>query len=299
MGFFKGSKKSQQQVETTSIPKKVEAATRYVSPNLEKIPSDLSKNQVPGALRTVGNGSLRALPPNGTRIQSPYAGNNDTESYSNTKETQPASEDLIANSSSSTNTEDETDEEMVMVRPRKKGQSEKRDDDVSDVCPAETGDEQSEVAYGVTKSSSSHLNSLFNGHLMKWKFDAEEGPGYIRIPAFLAGLGLIGTTTAALVLYPITWTISSIVISTFVFIIALTVTILDGRFLSSSPLSIRAHLRNIITRHFGIFRYLWGRGILYMAGAVCYPRYFLIFLLVLLELPISHTSFSFKFPLRS
>lgn len=270
MGFFKSSKK-QQQVETTSIPRKVETTTRYVSPNLEKIPSDLSKNQVPGALRAVGNGSLRALPPNANRIQAPYATTNENESYSNTntKESHPASEDLIANSSSdSRNTEDETDEEMVMVRPRKKGQSEKRDDDVSDVCPAETGDEQSEVAYGCTKNSSSHLNSLFNGHLMKWKFDAEEGPGYIRIPAFLAGLGLIGTTTAALVLYPITWTISSIVISTFVFIIALTVTILDGRFLSSSPLSIRAHLRNIITRHFGIFRYLWGRGILYLAGAV-------------------------------
>jgi len=157
-----------------------------------------------------------------------------------------------------------------MTRSRKGRASEKRDDDVSDVCPAETGDEQTEIAeaYGTTKSSSSHLNSLFNGHLMKWKFDAEEGPGYIRIPAFLAGLGLIGTTTTALVLFPVTWTISSIVISSFVFIISLFILILDGRFLSSSPLSIRAHLRSGITRHFGIFRYLWGRGILYLAGAV-------------------------------
>jgi hypothetical protein len=122
--------------------------------------------------------------------------------------------------------------------------------------------------YGTSKNNASHLNSLFNGHLMKWKFDAEEGPGYIRIPAFLAGLGLLGTTTTALVLYPITWTISSIVISVFVYIIALAVVILDGRFLSGSPLSVRAHLRNVITRHFGIFRYLWGRGILYLAGAV-------------------------------
>jgi hypothetical protein len=29
----------------------------------------------------------------------------------------------------------------------------------------------------------SHLNSLFNGHLMKWKFDAEEGTAFLRIPA--------------------------------------------------------------------------------------------------------------------
>jgi hypothetical protein len=28
-----------------------------------------------------------------------------------------------------------------------------------------------------------HLNSLFNGHLMKWKFEAEEGSSFIRIPA--------------------------------------------------------------------------------------------------------------------
>ena len=275
MGFFKSSKK---QTETTAaLPKKVvEPVARYVSPNLEKIPSDLSKNQVPGSPRSrpVGGSSLRALPPVTNRIQSPYAANasENNESLSNSKEAQPPSEDLIANSSSeSQNTEDETDEEMVMVRPRK-GQSEKRDDDVSDVGPAETGDEQSEVVYGTPKNNSSHLNSLFNGHLMKWKFDAEEGPGYIRIPAFLSGLGLIGTTTAALVLYPITWTISSIVISVFVFIIAITTVILDGRFLASSPLSIRAHLRNVITRHFGIFRYLWGRGILYLAGAVSWRR---------------------------
>lgn len=27
-----------------------------------------------------------------------------------------------------------------------------------------------------------HLNSLFNGHLMKWKYAAEEGTAFIRIP---------------------------------------------------------------------------------------------------------------------
>ena len=83
MGFFKSSKKLQQ-VETTSIPRKVETTTRYVSPNLEKIPSDLSKNQVPAALRAVGNGSLSRLPPSANRIQAPYATNNEAESYSNT-----------------------------------------------------------------------------------------------------------------------------------------------------------------------------------------------------------------------
>lgn len=28
-----------------------------------------------------------------------------------------------------------------------------------------------------------HLNSMFNGHLMKWKFQAEEGTAFIRVPA--------------------------------------------------------------------------------------------------------------------
>lgn len=34
-----------------------------------------------------------------------------------------------------------------------------------------------------SNSKQSHLNSLFNGHLMKWKFEAEEGSVFIRIPA--------------------------------------------------------------------------------------------------------------------
>lgn len=32
-------------------------------------------------------------------------------------------------------------------------------------------------------SKNSHINSLFNGHLMKWKFEAEEGTGFLRVPA--------------------------------------------------------------------------------------------------------------------
>ncbi|CAB9530645.1 expressed unknown protein [Seminavis robusta] len=278
MGLFSKKSKNSEQKSTT-VPKKtlspVSSSTnsRYVSPTLEKIPSDLSKNQVPSsprATRQTTSSSLRALPPSPNRIQSPYAQKDeaDPEMMSVEKEDKPSvTEDIVAASTSESHTDEEEDEEMVMVRPRN-GESEKRDDDVSDVNPVDTGDEQSEMVYGTSKNNSSHLNSLFNGHLMKWKFDAEEGPGYIRIPAFLSGLGLIGTTTAALVLYPVTWTISSIVISVFVYIIAIAVVVLDGRFLSYSPLSIRAHLRNVITRHFGIFRYLWGRGILYLAGAV-------------------------------
>lgn len=286
MGFF-GSKKNKDrytETKTSTVQKKspvvIRSGTaaaenptsnRYVSPNLEKIPSDLSKNQVPGSpgssRRAPSGSSLRALPPTQPNIQSPYANAaQGDEMFSADKDDKPSvTEDLIGASTSESHTEDDDDEEMNMPRI---GESEKRDDEVSDVGHVETGDEQSEMVYGTPKNNSTHLNSLFNGHLMKWKFDAEEGPGYIRIPAFLSGLGLIGTTTAALVLYPITWTVSSIVISIFVFLIAISIVVLDGRFLSGSPLSIRAHLRNVITRNFGMFRYLWGRGLLYLAGAV-------------------------------
>jgi hypothetical protein len=34
-----------------------------------------------------------------------------------------------------------------------------------------------------SSNKQSHLNSLFNGHLMKWKFEAEEGTAFVRVPA--------------------------------------------------------------------------------------------------------------------
>mmetsp|Transcript_18220 Transcript_18220/g.34565 ORF Transcript_18220/g.34565 Transcript_18220/m.34565 type:complete len:356 (-) Transcript_18220:75-1142(-) len=113
-----------------------------------------------------------------------------------------------------------------------------------------------------------HLNSLFNGHLMKWKFEAEEGSPFIRIPAFLGALALIVATVIALVMEPESWTAHSIVMSVCILFMSMFVLILDGRFLASNPLSARAHLRNIMTRNFNIFRFLWGRGLLYIAAGI-------------------------------
>lgn len=122
-----------------------------------------------------------------------------------------------------------------------------------------------------------HLNSLFNGHLMKWKFEAEEGSAFIRIPAFVGAIGLIATTIAALVIEPDAWTSHSIVMSVCVLFMAIFIVILDGRFLATNPLSVRAHLRNIITRNFNIFRYVWGRSLLYlMAGILNVAQLWLI-----------------------
>ena len=113
-----------------------------------------------------------------------------------------------------------------------------------------------------------HLNSLFNGHLMKWKFEAEEGSPFIRIPAFLGALALIVATVMTLVMEPESWTVHSIVMSVCILFMATFILILDGRFLASNPLSARAHLRNIMTRNFNIFRFLWGRGLLYIAAGI-------------------------------
>lgn len=114
----------------------------------------------------------------------------------------------------------------------------------------------------------SHLNSLFNGHLMKWKYEAEEGSVFIRVPAFVGAIGLLTTAILSLVLYPTAWQVHSIVLSCAVVILATFILILDGRFLSSSPLSARAHLRNVMTRNFNIFRFVWGRGLLYIVAGV-------------------------------
>jgi len=113
-----------------------------------------------------------------------------------------------------------------------------------------------------------HLNSLFNGHLMKWKFEAEEGSSFIRVPAFFGAFALMTTAIVALVLYPEAWTTHSIVMSVCVIVMSIFVLVLDGRFLATNPLSARAHLRNVLTRNFNIFRYVWGRAILYIVAGI-------------------------------
>lgn len=122
-----------------------------------------------------------------------------------------------------------------------------------------------------------HLNSLFNGHLMKWKFEAEEGTSFIRVPAFFGAIALMTTGVMALVLYPEAFTAHSIVMTVCVVVMAIFVVILDGRFVSMSPLSARAQMRNVITRNFNVFRYVWGRALLYIvAGTLSVAQLWLI-----------------------
>lgn len=127
---------------------------------------------------------------------------------------------------------------------------------------------QSHHALSPKNENSNHLNSLFNGHLMKWKLEAEEGSSFIRVPAFLGATALIVTAVVSLVTDSEAWSTASIVMSVCVICMSVFILILDGRFLATNPLSARAHLRNILTRNFNIFRYVWGRAILYIISGI-------------------------------
>jgi hypothetical protein len=161
---------------------------------------------------------------------------------------------------------DDSDDEALMIidhPPDDKSKIYDMEDGSQSQMSRDAGDAMSTQA-----DRQSHLNSLFNGHLMKWKYEAEEGSPFIRVPAFFASLGMLVTCIVAIVLYAEAFSAHNIVMSISIALMAFFIMVLDGRFLASNPLSARAHLRNIMTRNFNIFRYLWGRGLLYIAAGV-------------------------------
>jgi uncharacterized protein YjeT (DUF2065 family) len=89
---------------------------------------------------------------------------------------------------------------------------------------------------------------------------------YSSHPAVFGALGLMVTSILAVVLYPEAWEPHSIVMTVCVVIMAIFILVLEGRFLFTNPLSARAHLRNIMTRNFNMLRFVWGRGLLYIAA---------------------------------
>lgn len=75
------------------------------------------------------------------------------------------------------------DNDMVVIRHP---DEEDTYGDVENATSSFTRQTDGESVHHHTYASSakpSHLNSLFNGHLMKWKFDAEEGSCFVRVPA--------------------------------------------------------------------------------------------------------------------
>jgi hypothetical protein len=79
---------------------------------------------------------------------------------------------------------DLVDDDIVIVENRQR-----TEDDFGDVenptstTESRNGESEPEArSYGINPKNT-HLNSLFNGHLMKWKIEAEEGTSFVRIPA--------------------------------------------------------------------------------------------------------------------
>lgn len=252
MGWFSGSNNKVKE-EAKKTQRRVEQPTR----NYEKqVIQQRSASQVPSSVvshpsanvANSGAASLSSVPPVSIRPQDPREENS-----------------LAINSAAAAAAAKET---LVMVERPPTGQ---RYDEEHAASRSYSHEEESapEANAYAEASRQNHLNSLFNGHLMKWKFEAEEGSAFVRVPAFFGALGLIGTLIAAMVTRDDAYTSHAIVMGVCVAIMSLFTLILDGRFLLSNPLSTRAHLRNIITRNFNMFRFVWGRGILYiMAGTL-------------------------------
>lgn len=112
--------------------------------------------------------------------------------------------------------------------------------------------------------------TLVMGQLIQWKFNAEEGSLALRIPAVLGALGIMGTTLVPLILYYTEClTPRHVIIAFFVVQMAVIICVIDGRFsCARDPLGSRAKLRNMVTRHFNVFRLVWGRGVLYMIAGL-------------------------------
>lgn len=105
--------------------------------------------------------------------------------------------------------------------------------------------------------------------MIKMRIDAEEGSPFVRFPSFFGALGLTFTTTYALIFDANAWTIISIILALFIYAVCLLAVILEGRFINPNPLGIRAHLRSALARKNKLFRFVWGRGVLYvLAGCM-------------------------------
>lgn len=128
-------------------------------------------------------------------------------------------------------------------------------------------EETKDSAFTITKNGQYlTMNGFANGHLMRWKFAAEEGPALIRFPAILLALAVIGTTLYPIVVNTFYWTPSSIICAIHTCVLASLIFILEGRVIvgNRAPTNFRARVRAVVTRYINLFRLLWGRGLLYI-----------------------------------
>jgi hypothetical protein len=132
-------------------------------------------------------------------------------------------------------------------------------------------DDSKDSAFTITRNGQYlTLNGFANGHLMRWKFAAEEGPAFIRIPAVLLALGCIVTTAYPLVAFEDLWTIPLMICAVHTWILSLLIIVLEARVIGiRDPTNFRARIRGVITRYINVTRLVWGRGLLYIyAGSM-------------------------------
>lgn len=132
---------------------------------------------------------------------------------------------------------------------------------------AEDDSQSKDSAFTITRNGQYlTMNGFANGHLMRWKFAAEEGPAFIRFPAVILAVGVIGTTLYPIVTNTFMWNLSTIICAVHTCITAALILILEGRVVIGyrAPTNFRARVRAVVTRYLNLFRLLWGRGLLYI-----------------------------------
>jgi hypothetical protein len=145
------------------------------------------------------------------------------------------------------------------------------------------------------------LNGFANGHLLRWKFAAEEGPPFIRIPAILCAIGMIFTTLFPLVRFDNYWSYPILINAFWICFMSFLIIVLEGRALGvRNPTNHRARIRSAVTRYLNLFKLLWGRGMLYIfAGSlnltidfewVVYSAFAMIFVGIIAIIAGAHAS---------
>jgi hypothetical protein len=145
------------------------------------------------------------------------------------------------------------------------------------------------------------LNGFANGHLLRWKFAAEEGPPFIRIPAILCAIGVVFTTIFPLVRFVNYWSYPILINAFWICFMSFLIIVLEGRALGvRNPTNHRARIRSAVTRYLNLFKLLWGRGMLYIFTGtlnltidfewVIYSAFAMIFLGIIAIIAGAHAS---------
>jgi hypothetical protein len=95
----------------------------------------------------------------------------------------PATQAPISQLPASHKPVDLDEEDTVVVERHQEMENDYDVENPTSTSYSRNGESEPEQRTYEHSSKHTHLNSLFNGHLMKWKFEAEEGTSFLRVPA--------------------------------------------------------------------------------------------------------------------